>query len=220
MSYYYYSIKVINNIEFKDSSIYEECHDIHDAIIGKQSSLVTKALGTASKRSKYSISIGLQTMHSHTQHLARYCMLSHSKPHVPNVKMVPGLITDRIISMYALVSDIISESLTNDDMHPLALDVTNTPGDALSHRKGLRSDLLHHFSSRMANDINLQTMFESCSLQPTASLGFHMDALNCPDMDNTIACFVPCLSRDDTDSNPKCLSFLFYSRKCVGAHVK
>jgi hypothetical protein len=38
------------------------------------------------KRTKKSISIGLQTMYSHQQHKSRYCMLPHSTPFVPTVK--------------------------------------------------------------------------------------------------------------------------------------
>jgi hypothetical protein len=62
-------------------------------------------------------------------------------------------------------------------------------------------------------------MFESCSLQRTASLEFHKDTLNYPELENTIACFLSCHSSHDTNSR-KCLSFLYYSRKSVGDHAR
>lgn len=103
-------MKVFNNVDFKDPSFLHQLHVIHDAITGNQSALVEKALGTSSKRSKHSISIRLQTMHSHTQHLARYCMLNHSKPHVTNIRTYPKVINDNIIKLYAFVSNLITDT--------------------------------------------------------------------------------------------------------------
>jgi hypothetical protein len=52
------SVNVFNNIDFKDPSLLQQSHVIHDAITDNQSGLVEKPLGTSSKRSKHSISIG------------------------------------------------------------------------------------------------------------------------------------------------------------------
>jgi hypothetical protein len=47
------SIKVMNNIEFEDSSIHEECRDIHDALVGKQSRNESKPVdGSSSEKIK------------------------------------------------------------------------------------------------------------------------------------------------------------------------
>jgi hypothetical protein len=65
--------------------------------------------------------------------------------------------------------------------------------------------------------INSTNIFEACTVQPTSALGFHNDAMNCPMIDNTIACFIPCIH---TETNERyCLSFLYYSMKCVEEHM-
>jgi hypothetical protein len=69
-------------------------------------------------------------------------------------------------------------------------------------------------------DIREEIMFESCMVQPTSALGYHKDLMNCcPIQDRTIACLVPCLSKD-YQLDGRCLSFLFYTRKCVGDYVQ
>jgi hypothetical protein len=69
-----------------------------------------------------------------------------------------------------------------------------------------------------ANDIpiDINNMFESCTIQPTARLGFHRDLMNCPSMDKTIALHFPSFS----EKNPRCISFLYYSRKSVGNYAR
>jgi hypothetical protein len=78
-----------------------------------------KALGTSSNHSKFSLSIGLQTMYSHHQHLARYSMLPHSQPHVPTVKSHPKLIKDNIMLVYKFVTDRLHNTMEGNYSHPL-----------------------------------------------------------------------------------------------------
>jgi hypothetical protein len=151
-------------------------------------------------------------MHSHIQHLARYCMLSHSKPHVTNIKTYPKVITDSILKVYAFVSDLITDSIDGNSMHPFASQDDDGVSSAFSHRESLRTELMGTLATNSDFNVDPSIMFESCSVQPTTCLGFHQDTMNCPMMDNTILCFVP--------SHKKCLSFLFYSRKCIGDYTK
>jgi hypothetical protein len=53
------SIKVINDINMEDNWFINECYNIHEAIAGNETLLTSKALGTSSKRSKFSLSVGL-----------------------------------------------------------------------------------------------------------------------------------------------------------------
>jgi hypothetical protein len=158
-------------------------------------------------------------MHSHTQHFARYCMLSHFKPHVPNVKECPKVITDTIMRLYCVISDNISELFYANRKHPFACNDKDCHNNEVSHRKTLRKDLLESMLKENDCDIDLDTMFESSSIQPTALLGFHTDSLNFPEMDNKIACFVPIQSNLESNAT-KCLSCLYYSRKCISDHAK
>jgi hypothetical protein len=155
-------IKVLNNIDFKDPSLPQQSHQIHKAITGNQSGLVKKGLGTSSKRSKHSISIGLQMMHSHTQHLARYCMLSHSKPHVTNVKIYPKVVTDSIMKVYAFISDIITNSIEGKSMHPFASEDIDISSGPFSHRKSFRKELLESLLDNINFDMDPSIMFKSC----------------------------------------------------------
>ena len=176
----------------------------------------------ASKRSEKSISIGLQTMYSHQQHTSRYCMLPHSYPFVPTVKKRPTELSRHILDAYLFSSEVISSSFTNlmiPGRHPLSLEATKEISDEEKCiRLGLRSNLfdnifgIHRNNVLLGKEINLDEMFESCSVQETGMLRFHRDTMNCPKLDNTIAIHVP--SRNNYGKS--CLSFLFYSRKCVG----
>lgn len=170
---------------------------------------------------KYSLSIGLQTMYSHQQHLARYCMLPHSKPHVTTVRDHPTVVRDTVLSVYNFATETIQNYNSSNTGHPFLLSNVgkecSTIGDRMLLRNELRSYLSHGINSTKIDD---SVMFESCTVQPTASLGFHQDSMNCPEQDYTIACFIPCRTSQCNADSMKCLSFLYYARKCVNDHVK
>jgi hypothetical protein len=174
--------------------------------------------GSTLKRSANSISIGLQTQYSHQQHLARYCMLPHSKPHVPKVKKYNNELTNVILDAYLLANKVL-EASAPEKSHPFFCRGDQLCDDNELARHELRKQLLEHICSQSHSpniyDIHSNIMFEACTLQPTGPLGFHRDIMNCNTLDKTIALIAPC-SQDAT----KCLSFLYYTRKCVGEYTK
>ena len=193
------------NIKLADDSI--DMSEVHETILRDGNKC-------NSKRSMNFISIGLQTMYSHQQHIARYCMLPHSKPHVPTVKKHELCIRKTIIAGYRNILNLIAA----DYNHPLQInshDEIGVQGNA-SERLTLREDL---FRCLVGDDIDNKkynissnVMFEACTIQPTGTLKFHKDTLNCPSMDCTFALHIP-------SKEKKCLSLLYYSRKCVGNHA-
>jgi hypothetical protein len=213
-------LKVVNDIDLDKHDVPENCNEIHDAII----TMPKSGRCAKTKRSMYSLSVGLQTMYSHQQHLARYCMLPHSKPHMTTVKKHPKIVMETIVSVYNFANDIIMSELNNCvTNHPFFVyDQNNSRDTNDTYRKILRKDLQHHLTEGIdCERVDDSIMFESCTVQPTASLGFHLDSMNCPDIDNTIACFIPCSTNQRNGlEDRKCLSFLYYSRKCVSDYSK
>jgi hypothetical protein len=212
-------LSVINGISVSDIQNDQYSHELHDIVLevgrkGSNSSSVTTM-----KRSQYSTSIGLQTMYSHQQHLARYSMLPHSKPHVLSGKDLPDKLTNSILSIYQKTNNMIRNSGMR---HPFIIDGKVERAVINSHRYRLRKGLLDFLVGTKYegnSDIREEIMFESCTVQPTSALGYHKDLMNCPIQDRTIACLVPCLGKD-YQLDARCLSFLFYTRKCVGDYVQ
>jgi hypothetical protein len=167
----------------------------------------------AEKRSGKSVTIALQTMYSHQQHKARYCMLSHSVPFVPTVKNHPKEIRGSIVSAYSISCQVLSSEIClTERKHPFSLDSLTTTDEEKRVRLCLRNDLLKELMRDDLDDhVNPDMMFEACTVQQTGTLGFHRDVMNCPSLDKTVAFHVP-----DTIQSQSCLSFLYYSRKCVG----
>ena len=79
------------SIDFRQSGI--DLGKVHEVIL-------RESVKGNSKRSMNSISIGLQTMYSHEQHLARYSILSHSKPHIPTVKQHQLCVRKTLLASY------------------------------------------------------------------------------------------------------------------------
>jgi hypothetical protein len=211
-------LHVLNNIDESEHIIDSQCQDIFDAVTGTGTHSSSSALGSSSKCSRFSLSIGLQTMYSHQQHLARYCMLPHSRPHIPTVKKHPNFITDTVMLVYKFVTERLCEASQNASGNPFQIIDGNLSDNYVKHRKMLRADLLKFLCTDNIDGIDDSNMFEACSVQPTSTLGFHQEAMNSPDLDNTIACFFPCKRGDDIVT--ECLSFLYYSRKCVDEHAR
>jgi len=184
--------------------------DIQDII----ETTIKESPNISSKRSDHSISIGQQTIYSHQQHIARYCMLPHSKPHIPTVKHRPKCIRLAMLAGYKYCLEMLANCSHNMELHHPFL-VDNRNDDDMTERISLRSEILCHLIGYDIDnngfDIPTDVMFESCSIQPTSSLGFHQDTLNCPLMDSTIALHIP--------NDQQCLSLLYYSRKCVGEYA-
>lgn len=162
-------------------------------------------------------------MHSHQQHLFWYCMLPHSKPHVPTVKQYPSQIQKAFLSIYKVACDLLIHMSSGvvPNRHPFSVEgIFDITGDSPKTRKSLRTDLYNHLLADDLNTGDLQIMpdemFESCTMQPAGRLGFHQDMMNCPSMDNTITVHLPKVDQ----VNPKCILFLFYSRKCAGHYSK
>jgi hypothetical protein len=185
-------------------------------LIPVHESICCRASPGSDKRSMKSIMIGLQTMYSHQQHLSRYCMLPHSQPHVLNIKQHSAYVRKAIMDSFQLACDTITEA--SHFKQPFSSDpiCRNSDIDTTLFRKGLREDLYWHL---LGDDIksnhysvDMGNIFESCTIQHMGKLGFHRDLMNCPLLDVTVAVHRPLLVKD----NRKCISFLCYSRKCVG----
>ena len=211
-------LHVLNNIDEREDNFNNQCEEILDAVTGTGTRSSSTALGTSSKHSRFSLSIGLQTMYSHQQHLARYCMLPHSKPHIPTVKKQPDFLTDTMMLVYKFVTERLGAPSKNGSGHPFRIIEGNLSENYVRHRKMLRADLRQLLCTDNIDGIDDSNIFEACTVQPTSSLGFHKDAMNSPDMDDTIACFFPCKRGHDIAT--ECLSFLYYSRKCVDEHAR
>jgi hypothetical protein len=179
---------------------------------------------TYSKRSSNSVSIGLQTMYSHEQHSARYCMLPHSKPHIPTVKRHPLHLRRLLLSGYKTIHSLLQhDDEYKREHHPFYNGNKSAHEKSfLSSRNSLRCDLLQHLQG---DDVELDdeygfvsdVMFEACSMQLTGALRCHKDVMNCPVMDRTIALHVPFMSKDADDLT--CVSLLYYTRKCVSDYA-
>jgi hypothetical protein len=211
-------LSVINGIPVSDMINAECVKELPDIVCEVGSKGANSPSVTTMKRSQYSSSIGLQTMYSHQQHLARYSMLPHSKPHVVSGRVFPDLFTKSIISIYQKTNNLIRHAGMR---HPFIID-ESVIGNG--HRYSVRRDLLESLvgnKDEVYTDIEEETMFESCTVQPTSALGYHKDLMNCPLKDKTIACLVPCQGNEHLlSTDGRCLSFLFYTRKCVGDYVQ
>lgn len=97
----------------------------------------------------------------------------------------------------------------------------------IAQRVKLRNDLSTYFKRKgIASSVTRpsnEEMFEACAIQLTGALTFHKDTMNCPVIDKTIAFFAPSIIDPRTHGKNRqrvCLTYLFYSRKCVGDHSK
>ena len=213
-------LSVINGISVADIQNAECSRELHDIVLEVGRKGCNSSSVTTMKRSQYSTSIGLQTMYSHQQHLARYSMLPHSKPHVLSGRALPNVFTKSIINIYQKTNNFIRNAGIR---HPFIIDDAVEHDVGNSHRYRVRKDLLEQLVGKnyeVHTDITDETMFESCTVQPTSALGYHKDLMNCPLQDKTIACLIPCLGKDNQIGGDRCLSFLFYTRKCVGDYVQ
>lgn len=218
------NVFVINNISIPSDFCGEDAKAIYGAVLECGTKYATGNVATAGKRSNFSCSIGLQTMYSHEQHRARYSMLPHSKPHIPTVREYPSVLVNSILNSYNLVIELIQKEITDRDSYPFYLSESTKSNEMEGRQRlSLRADLVNHLRHRRQQcDVNIpptDIMFESCTVQPTGALGFHKDTMNCERMDKTIAFIVPIESVGDTEDYKSCLSYLFYSRKCVGDYA-
>jgi hypothetical protein len=80
---------------------------------------VKASQNSATKCSKHSMSIGQQTIYSHQQHTARYCMLPRSKPHIPTVKHRPKCIRLAMLTGYKYSLQLLANCSDNLELdHP------------------------------------------------------------------------------------------------------
>jgi hypothetical protein len=192
-----------------------------DSDFVSMSQTISSMSTSGNKRSSDSISIGLQTIYSHQQHVFRYCMLPHSKPHVPTVKQYPVIVRDAILDGYMFACKVMEKINKDENKNPFALYEDSCHAFSKEIQKtrfSLRLDLFEHLISNdlepKEKQIIMNNMFESCSVQTMGKLPFHCDTMNCPLIDKTVALHVP---YESTEANKKnCMSFLYYSRKCVG----
>jgi hypothetical protein len=208
----------------------EEAAEVYQSVLpaGEKVSCDSGGTGMGS-RSNHSVSIGLQTMYSHQQHEARFSMLPHSKPHVTTVKQYPTTLISSIQIAYSYISNLLDKHSMNDN-HPFEISHdTSENGIETSVRLQLRDELRRHLFSynndpKINTNIHNDTMFESCTVQPTGALGFHQDVMNCDRMDKTLALFVPIMNNKHTSTSGdydklNCMSYLFYTRKSVGDYA-
>jgi hypothetical protein len=170
-------------------------------------------------RNGKSLSIGLQTMYSHQQHTSRYSMLPHSRPHMTTVKDHPLPLRKSLLNAYQFICYMLESTDKWNDRHPFdCSDATIKLDDSWYTRLNLRQELVNRLlleDTCMEKDkFPLNHMFESCTVQQTGSLRFHCDVMNCPSMDWTIALHVP-----NKMNKSVCMSYLYYSRKCVGDYT-
>lgn len=206
------SILVLNDINIDTSSNGMDIAKIHEV-------LVKDGIKSNTKRSMNSISIGLQTMYSHQQHIARYSMLPHSRPHVPTVKKHHVCLREALLVGYKSILSLLSKNRFCDRFDiPFSINNNNEHYSKtyISERHNLRNELLQQLIDddleKDRYEICPDHMFEACTIQPTGGyLSFHQDVQNCPSMDYTFALHIP--FRD------KCMSLLYYSRKSVGDHA-
>lgn len=176
---------------------------------------------SSTKRTAKAISIGMQTMYSHQQHKSRYCMLPHSAPFVPTVKKHNIQLMRNILAAYQFSSSVTSSSFHHmiHGGHAFSLIGHSRLSENERHfRMKQRSEMF----SIMFGDIlrerddmdesHFDKIFEACTMQETGMLRFHRDLMNCPTIDNTVAVHVPSMY----DFGRRCISFMFYTRKCVG----
>jgi hypothetical protein len=147
-------------------------------------------------------------------------MLPHSTPFVPTVNKYDTDLLLSITDAYLYSSQVVSNFNKNmgQSRTPFSMkgrrDITE-----VEHKicEGLRSQMYQAIFGGLKGKIEqipftTDEMFESCSVQETGVLHFHRDVLNCPVIDETVAVHVS----SQHDFGKKCVSFLFYTRKCVG----
>jgi len=217
---------VLNNVSIPSIFQNEDAKLIYDSVIKTGEKVASNSLAISGKRSNYSFSVGLQTMYAHKQHCARYCMLPHSKPHVPDVKKYPRILSESIFTVYHHVMSQLQRKFDNKP-HPFEIKDSNGFDNVeVTERLQLRNEFLSYFKNQgNEGDISLGTcdrMFEACTVQPTAALGFHQDRMNCDYMDKTIAMIVPttATTTERKNNSNSCLTYLFYTRKCVGQYAR
>lgn len=173
------------------------------------------------RRSDASISIGMQTIYAHQQHKSRYCMLPHSAPFVPTVKTHDGQLLERILAAHHLTSKVIFRYFRKQSQgfNPFSLEDLREIPEAernihLQKRSEVFDIMFGDIPRKNGSDVpkNYYNMFEACTVQETGMLRFHRDTRNCPLIDDTVAVHIP--SRHDMGQ--RCISFMFYTRKCVG----
>jgi hypothetical protein len=140
-------------------------------------------------------------------------MLSHSVPFIPTIKNHPKELRGSIVSAYSISCQVLSSEIpSNERKHPFSIDSLRTTDEEKRVRLCLCKDLLKELRrDDLDEDVDPEMMFEACTVQQTGTLGFHRDVMNCPSLDKTVAFHVP-----DSIHSQSCLSFLYYSRKCVG----
>jgi hypothetical protein len=154
------------------------------------------------------------------QHCAKYCMLPHSKPHIPTVKQHPLHLHKLLLSGYKIFDSLLQcDDEFKRENHPF-YNGNNSAYDnlLLSSRNSLCNELLQHL---LSDDVGLDdeygivsdVMFEACSMQLTGALHRHKDLINCPVMDRTIVLHVPFMSKVADEHT--CVSLLYYTGKCV-----
>jgi hypothetical protein len=153
-------------------------------------------------------------------------MLPHSKPHVPDVKNFPRILSESIFTVYHHVLSQLQTQCDNKP-HPFQIEESNALDNVevterLKLRKEFLSYLRNHGNIGNIPEGTSDGMFEACTVQPTAAVGFHQDRMNCEYLDKTIAMIVPTtvsMAGKHNDNN-RCLSYLFYTRKCVGQYAR
>jgi hypothetical protein len=186
---------VINDIAIPDSMINDDANKLYVAVLETSTKTNAGSPGSQRKRSDFSCSIGLQTMYVHEQDRACYCMLPHSKPHVPSVCKYPSILIDSMLTTYECITQLIKKDVIDDHDPFILLQSTHPNENEQRERLLLRADLVKHLCIEgsmvqqyaTANDI----MFKSCTVEPTGALGFHRDLMNCGILDKTIAFLVP-----------------------------
>jgi hypothetical protein len=219
-------ITVLNNVSIPPIFQHDDAKLIYDSVIKNGEKVAGNSLAISGKCSNYSFSVGLQTMYAHKQHCARYCMLPHSKPHVPDVKNFPRILSESIFTVYHHVLSQL-QIQCNNKPHPFQIEESNGLDNVeVTEWLKLRNEFLSYLRNHgNTGNIPIDTsdgMFEACTVQPTAALGFHQDGMNCKYLDKTIAMIVPTtvsMAGKDNDNN-RCLSYLFYTRNCVTQYAK
>jgi hypothetical protein len=222
------SMTVLNTIPIPSMFQDNNAKKIYESLIEFGEKVASDNFAHSGKRSNHSFSVGLQTMYAHQQHCARFCMLPHSRPHVPYVKIFPSILSESILTAYDHIARILNRDHNINNQHPFELEgpAKENQDGYVSERLKLRGSLISFFRKQQSyNKLQVtlpskETMFEACTVQPTDALGFHKDSMNCSILDNTIALIIPTNAKiPSSHSNQQiCLSYLFYSRKCVGQH--
>jgi len=219
-------ITVCNDVTIPPTICHKDCTDsLFNDILKVGEKVSGNSIATSGKRSNHSIAIGLQTMYAFQQHSARYSMLPHSMPHVPNVKKLPQSIIRSILTVYSHTMKLLDNIYTSSS-HPFAMKGPDVLNQAeMEERHKLRKDFIQHLKQCIGDKSpgtwpSDDIMFEACTVQPTGALGFHKDLMNCSSLDKTIAFIAPICMTESKKTKGNCLTYLFYSRKCVGEHAR